>query len=402
MISGDLRFEGFDAASWGNLLSLFSPGMANRGRRDMDATDFPSVNTDDGAEAKSSGTLVVVVDASGSPLAALHTERGRISGFADRHAASTPNTPPSNGSSGRSSRKPSLRPPAADSSADARPDDRAGQFSPGDLADLCRRYRAGRCIVLREGAAEELMERVSLRLVRGEDYAAQWLTMWRVYRELLQGGHIQIWPSTLTALPIPTSATLERSLDLILPDGRAAVVALFDRGRLWTAAALRRRHGHFDFVAGPDLIAHWTGPLGGDWRRDYRIVSDAVARAVAPVHAGVYSDVSTVRALLREPDPGRWARAVAVRDLIVHPTPPYAAVALGADAVRGVGQATARVLGGVNLLAALNPVTHYVRGRISEIASVTETLGFNPLSALASVVGKDSDGEFFDKDADRP
>src|SRR5690606_23586223 len=137
-------------------------------------------------------------------------------------------------------------------------------------------------------------------------------------------------------------------------------------------------------IAGPDLVARWTGPLGGDWRRDYRIISDAIAEAVAPVHLGVFTELDTMRQLLRSADAGAWARATLVRDVIVHPTPPYVAVALSAAAVRALARESARWLGGIDALAPLAPLATYVRGRVSEVASVTATLGFDPLKVLAT------------------
>jgi hypothetical protein len=174
---------------------------------------------------------------------------------------------------------------------------------------------------------------------------------------------------------------------------------LWDRGHSWTSVALRRRHGAIDFVAGPDLISRWTGPLGGDWRRDQRVVVDAVSRFLAPAHLGIFGEASTVRRLLLRGDPGAWAAAVAMRDVVVNPTPPYVAVAIGADAVRGFASKTARLLGGFDPLSALAPITHLVRTRVAEVSSVTETLGFDPLEVLRNVIRRvpgnepESDGD---------
>ena len=70
------------------------------------------------------------------------------------------------------------------------------------------------------------------------------------------------------------------------------------------------------------------------------------------------------------------------------PTPPYVAVALGADAARAFAQRTTNWLGGIDALASLGPVATYVRGRIAEIASVTQMLGFDPLKLLATTLAR--------------
>jgi hypothetical protein len=304
-------------------------------------TDDPTADRGEGKRGRA-GTLFIVRDAEGRILKVLHSMRGRVTGF-----------------------------------------------DPALLDDLERaraEYRAIRCVVLREGVLDELVERVALRLQRGDDYLTQWLVMLKAARELEEAGLIEVHPRPLGSVPVPTPGTVRRALDLVLPDDHSMVATLWDRGTIWTAAALRRRAGSIDLVAGPDLVARFTGPLGGDWRRDYRVIADAVERSVAPVHLGVFAEADTVRELLRSPDPGAWARAVAVRDVILHPTPPYVAVALGADAVRAVAATSARLLGGVDFLGAFAPVTQYLRSRVQELTSVTQTLGFNPLRVLAAAL----------------
>lgn len=337
MISGSLRFEGFDSRSWTNLLSLFAPNVTHRLQTEG-AADAPELEAPDPAEGRE-GALVVVLDDRERVLQAFHTLRGRVKG---------------------------LEYPG-----------------PDGLADLARQWRARRCVVLREGVLEEIAERVARRLERGEDYLAQWLVVARTVREMSEAGLLLTHPRPLADVPIPTIGMVRRALDTVLPDGHALVAVIWKGSAPWTGLVLRRRGGAIDLVAGPDLIARWTGPLGGDWRRDYRVISEAVTRAVAPVHLGVFTDLPTIRALLRSADPGAWARAVAVRDVIVHPTPPYVAVALGADAVRAVAKQSARWLGGLDALGQLAPVASYVRGRVAEVASVTATLGFDPLKVLA-------------------
>ncbi|MDH5492626.1 MAG: hypothetical protein OEY14_11805 [Myxococcales bacterium] len=334
MISAELRFEGYDARSWTNLISLFAPGIRERVQRGALSSDAPEVGGRE--DFRREGILVVVVDAEDRVLSALHTARGRVRGL---HLEALP--------------------------------------------QLAERYGAKRCVVLREGMMEELSERVGLRLRRDDDYATQWLVVLRCIRELEEAGQLRVHPAPLRALPVPSPLTLRRALDLVLPDEKAAVAVLWERGRIWTSAALRRRSGSLDLMAGPDLLSRWTGPLGGDFRRDYLVVSDAVARAVAPLHVGIFAEAHIIRDLLRSPDPGAWAAAVAVRDVIVHPMPAYLAVALGADVANAVARTSAQMLGGLDPLGLLAPLTSYLRSRINEVSSVSSALGFNPLHALA-------------------
>lgn len=347
MISGALRFEGFDSRSWTNLISLFAPRVVTRMSSEGASSDSPELDAEEAAADARGGSLVVVLDDRGRVLKALHTVRGRVVGL-----------------------------------------DYGG---PDEIEQLAERYAAQRCVVLREGVIEEIAERVAHRVERGEDYLAQLLTVARAVREMNEAGLMITWPRPLGNVPIPTVGMVQRALDTVLPDEHAMVFVVWNGSSPHTGVALRRRAGAIDLVAGPDLIARWTGPLGGDWRRDYRVISDAVHRAVAPVHLGVFTDLRTIRSLLRSTDPGAWARAVAVRDVIVHPTPPYVAVALGADAFRAAAGRSARWLGGIDAARQLAPLAQYLRGRVAEVASVSQTLGFDPLALLATYLRRAED-----------
>ena len=347
MIAADLRVEGFDARSWTNLISLFAPGVVQRIHRDPQESDAPEVDHDEAgtpAPEGPAGTVVVIVSADGKVLKAFHTEKGRI--------------------------------PAVE------------YHGPDDLPGLAARYGARRAYVLREGVVEEISERVAQRLERGDDYIAQWLVVARTLREVTDAGLLHVWPRPLAAVPIPTSRTIGRVLDTVLPDDRTLVLMVWSGSLPWTGLVLRRRNGEIDLVAGPDRIARWSGPLGGDWRRDHRFVTEGVSRAVGPVHVGIYAELGSLRRLLRSYAPGAWARAVAMREVIVQPAPAYMAVALGADATRAVAKQTADWLGGIDALAQFAPVARYVRGRVTEIASVTQTLGFDPLKVLATMLSR--------------
>lgn len=343
MISANLRFEGFDADSWTNLISLFAPGVVDRVERDPNETDAPEALEHE--EGKRTGTLLVITNDDGKPLSVQHSLRGRVRGVLDV----------------------------------------------SDLPELRTRFGANRVISMEKGVMEELAERLALRIEQGDDYITQWLMFMRGVRELMEEGRLRLSPNPIANFPIPAPSTVVRALDTLLPNGRALVCVAFKNGRPWTAFAVRRRDGDIDLVVGPDRIFEWTGPLGGDWTRDYRVISDAVARHVAPVHLGLFSQVSTLQSLMRNPDPGAWAKRVAIRDVIVHPTPPYLAVALSADVARAVAHSSSRVLGTMNIGNALSPVANFLRSRVAEVASVSSTLGFNPLSLLAALLERDEE-----------
>ncbi|MBZ0120527.1 MAG: hypothetical protein K8H88_26275, partial [Sandaracinaceae bacterium] len=260
MIAQGLRFEGFDARSWTNLISLFAPNVISRLETEAAASDAPELDAA-GTEGPNGG-LVIVLDERDHVLGAFHTRRGRVVGLEWK--------------------------------------------GPEGLEEHCARFGARRAVVLREGVFEEIAERLGRRLEQGDDYLAQWLVLLRSVREMSEAGLLHTWPRPLGNVPIPTIGMVRRAMDSILPDEHAMVAVVFKGASPWTGLVLRRRAGEIDLIAGPDSLARWTGPLGGDWRRDYRVITDAVSRAVAPVHMGLFTELDTMHGLLRARDPGAW------------------------------------------------------------------------------------------------
>ncbi len=333
MISEDFRFEGFDASDFLNLLALFRPARAAQPRsEDADQASDP------GAPLPR-GTLVLVVDAAGVPCAALVPGRGPV----------------------------------------LVPED----YDEREIAALCRRHSVERAVLVDEGAIEELTERAAQRLPLSGDYATQWLTLLTAARELEDEGKLRYHPPR-THLPLPTPAMLRRVLELVLPEDHVVLVAMWDGSELWTACALHRRGNEIDRFVGPKLLLDWAGPLSGDYRRDQRALRRAVEHALGPVHIGLFAQREAVEALLREPQPGSWARAVALREVIIHPAPRYVHLALAADAARAAGSRARDLLGGFDFAGYVAPAAQFARMHVARIGSVTQILGFNPLQALAA------------------
>jgi hypothetical protein len=324
MIAADFRFEGFDAEAFRRLFMLFgSPVM----------TDEPGP-----------GLLVIVrARSTGKPCASFVMGRGPV--------------------------------------------DVGDWQSPSELGALCTRLNAMGAMVVEEGAIEELTESAARAMRFGDDYAHDyvhhWLAIVRATRKLEDEGRILWWPLR-THLPIPTPAMIERALDLVLPPRRSCLIALFEGERLWTGFAIERGTSELTRMVGPDFLLEWAGPIAGDFRRDHRALSRAVGTAMAPVHLGIFAQRDKFLALLQSSEKGAWARAVAMRDVIIAPATAYVHVALGADALRAAGARAAEALGGFDVANVFGPLAAHARQRVSRVASVTNILGFNPLAALAA------------------
>lgn len=333
IVRDDVRFEGFDAAQWAALLALLRPDT--RGRQ---------------------GTLLVAVAEDRRVLNATVLGRGAVT-------------------------------VASPLPADA------------DLRQLCREHEVARVVVTVEGAFEEVAERLALGWLAASREAAtqhadpharnawnhdlmQFLALWGAVREVEAAGWLRTWPP-LPSAPLPTTQAVRRAFDLLLPVGHSFALVLYDEDEVTTGVALSRRRDGVDHVVGPERLLAWAGPLSGDYHRDHRALAHGVSTQLAPLHLGIYGQRATFERLLRSPDPGAWVTAVAARELLVHPTPTYVAVALGADALRSFTRATSELLGGVELLSLFRPVGQALRERIPEASSLSQTLGWNPLATLA-------------------
>ena len=332
MLSTNLRVTGFDAVTWGRFISLFE----SRRRRARDD------------HRNSYGVVVVVEDPHGGAVAAFIGDRGPIA--CDQYE------------------------------------------SREDLPALCAEHGVRRGIALKLGTIEELTERATPQMLRTDDYAGQWLALLTAARELEREGSLYFWPEPRNVVPLPTPQLVTRALDVVLPDEHSFVAALWEDAELWTALVLRRRGGQFDLIGGPELVLDTVGPLSGDFRRDHRAVSRAISTSIAPLQLGIYTQRRRFERLLREAEPGAWAKAVALREIIIDPSPAYVNIAMGADALRATARRTGELLGGIDFLSFLEPWTRYAREQISHVTSISGMLGFNPLQVLARRLRANEDG----------
>jgi hypothetical protein len=297
VLAPNVRFEGFTATDWQRFLSLFRPRRASGAPRDP--------------ERPQGG--VVAVHTEGRLWKLVHTEVGRL-----------------------------------------RLDDTQRDW-PMSAEELAIRNHASWAARLEAGALEAIMERFGARARPGDDLITQVLALIQLARDELATGRIDVWPLRLRGLPMPSPAMVRRSLDSVCPVGRVLVLGFFEGGELWTSIALRRTEAGVDLVLGPDEIRAEMGLLSADWRRDYRHLARAIEDRAGPIAMGCYADVSTVRSLAVDPTPGAWARAVAVRDVILSPLPAPIAIPLGIDVGRAAWGAARRIAERVDPVGVVGP-----------------------------------------------
>lgn len=321
MISDEFAFFGFDGVSWDRLVSL-------------------ALGERDAAAKKPRGVLVVVIDTRGTPVAAFHTAEGTL--------------------------EPAALPPL------------------DDLPAFCDATAAGGCIIMRERAMPGLEEYLAEPLDAEQDFVARVMRFARVLRELGNGNLLRVWPNPLPDLLFPPASAAKPAGEVLLPDDHSAVLGVFDGGELWTAAVLRRRDGRFDVLAGPEAISEWTGPLGGEWHRDHRVVVQAVERELGPVHVGLFMELQTARSILADRQPGGWALSYASRNLIIHPLPGFAAAALGLNGIVGAAQAAFQAIEEMDPDEVAHIVQGFWRG-LTDGKGFAGLLGFSPTEVISEV-----------------
>lgn len=339
MLSTDVRFEGFTQSDWSRFLSLFRPRVTSGSERDPD---------------RPQGGIIAVVG-EGRLRKLVHTQAGRL-----------------------------------------RLEDVAPSW-PMSVEELSRRHHASWGMTLEVGTLENVMERFGAKLRRGDGLTAQLVLLVSLVREEMTAGRIHVWPARLAGLPVPTVGMVDTTLDAVCPRGHSIALGLFDGGEVWTSIALRRgRSGSFDWILGPDEIRRDIGLLAGDWRRDYRHLARAFDQRVGPLALGVYAEATTFRELEVDPTPGAWARAVAIRDVILSPVPIALALPLGIDAGRAAFSAVRSIADRAQGLGLVSPVLSIVRETLGQVATIVGLeqdadgrFGFDPLEILRRLLARE-------------
>jgi hypothetical protein len=330
VLAGDVRFEGFTATDWTRVLSLFTPRRTASESRDP--------------ERPRGG--VVAVHEGGALIKLVHTEIGRL-----------------------------------------RLDDARASW-PLDVSELALRHHASWAASLERGSLESIMDQFGARSRRDDDATTQLLLLVELAQAEVMSRRIELWPRRLRGVPIPRASVVHGSIDTICPAGRTILIGLFEDGELWTSVALRRAPRGFDLILGPDELRLDMGLLAGDWRRDYRHLARAVEDRAGPLALGCYAEVETLRRLEVDATPGAWARAVAIRDVILSPLAAPLAIPIGLDAGRAAFAALRSVAERWDPLGIAGPAFEKVKERLSR-EDVADVLGFHPLEVLRKMLSRE-------------
>lgn len=331
MLSPDVRFEGFTAEDWERVLELFRPLRPKGRARDPERPQG----------------LIIAVHGGGRPRKLLHSRVGRL-----------------------------------------RLDDVARDW-PLSAEELAQRHAASWALKMEAGALDDVMSQLGARLERHDDCTTQWLVLIEELQNQVMRGRIELWPSRLSGMPVPSQAMIDRSLDTVCPAGKTMLIGLFDGDELWTSIALRRGFEGFELVLGPDELRPRLGLLSGDFRRDHRHLARLVAEHAGPLSLGCFAEWETFRQLEVDPTPGAWALAVAVRDVVLAPVPPAMALPLGLDAGRAAFEALRGIASRFDAGGVLTPAFDAIRQVAIGDKQLEDVLGFKPLEVLRALLSRD-------------
>jgi hypothetical protein len=256
---------------------------------------------------------------------------------------------------------------------------------PAPLAEIVPEHEGSWGLSAQIGTLDDVMEEFGARTRRHDDLLAQSLKLITIFREKIVAGEMEFWPQRLSGVPVPTEVMVRRSFDTVCEDGKAILLALFKDGELYTCLCARRRGFGFDLIAGAEDLRLEMGLVSGDWRRDARYLARAAEKLYAPLSFGCFAEFDRFRELQVDPEPGAWGRAVAVRDIMVSPTPAAVGIALGIDGARYAVEGLRTFTNRVDKFGLLDPLLAGMRKRVSTVLGdqdLSLVLGFSPMDVL--------------------
>lgn len=205
------------------------------------------------------------------------------------------------------------------------------------LADAAARHGA-RWIAVADGEAlEEINEAASATLRVGHDMVDLALALLGEFETQIEKGRVSIWPNLFEGVRLPSRNALRRLFDVVLPPGTTFLLYIFDGEALWAEIICARGEHQIMVIAGHDALE--CGPPPWRWRDEYKMLLTASAERFGPPALGIFLSLDAAREILS----GSWGggelpKALARKELIFDPLPPWLAGPLGVMAIRDAVQ----------------------------------------------------------------
>ena len=248
-------------------------------------------------------------------------------------------------------------------------------------------------LVFEREALGRLAASAESRLSLRDHYTAQSLVWLAAFRAEHRAG---IWldPPLADLLPPLRADALERTFDLLIPDGSAMVAAIIDDDRrqlLASAIAVKDRSRLTEvttFRAIADALPETT--LARGFTTQYRRANALIGQRVAEVSVAVYAERAAVHRILSGPA-DQLSRELASRALIIDPMPRWLAALIGGASAAALAGRGARRLGallpGPARRAAQSIAAEGARRVRESGAHPWQVLGFDPLELWRKVRG---------------
>lgn len=201
-------------------------------------------------------------------------------------------------------------------------------------------------LVLEREAVARLFADAESELRLADHYTAQALTWLRAFRGQLRRG---VWMDPPLADLIPPLATepLERTFDLLVPDGSSALAYVIDDDRrsLRASAIGVKQGGRLAAVSSHLALADALPEdvLAPSWTTQYRRVLDLVADRFAEPSLAVFMERAALGRIITGP-PDQLGRELGARRVIIDPMPRWLAALLGgASAAAFAGRGARRI-----------------------------------------------------------
>lgn len=261
----------------------------------------------------------------------------------------------------------------------------------GALAAWARTLGVGAVVALERDLFAGLIAELDRSLRPTDDPVAQGLVALRALKQ--RAGH-GAWtePAVLDLLPPLAEGPVQRTFDLLIPDGSALVAYIIedDRSRVHASIIAEKRGGSIVRASTHAAIADLVPEVGFArvWDREHRRVAAAVEERFARPSVALFAERATVQRIMTGPS-DQLAREINARRVIVDPAPAWLLGLLGGAAVAAIAGRAASALAGM--------LPQGVRSRGSALASRARDaikdsgahpfalLGFDPLELWSQV-----------------
>lgn len=164
------------------------------------------------------------------------------------------------------------------------------------IAELAEAEKVSRLVLLEKGAAGRILERLSDRLNREQDLAAQIQEIYLAVEAAFASGDLAVYPGLeFKNFSLSAVSGLTR---LISPANQSVLFLVFDRKSrdlsglpIFTSLVWRHgTNGNLDLLTTTALLCKPGALRIDDWRKDYKSIVGLAEKALGPVLVGVFME----------------------------------------------------------------------------------------------------------------